>query len=147
MRRIAIALAVLIAAVAPAAASGGLWCDAKDANVTFEATAGVTRGTGAFFQLKGTLDVAIEEIPEDLRNLPLDGMLIHSWLDGDEVKLQFYFERQDGEFASIDLTVETEMVDEGEYRGGYVLTILESRPSEPELGQWSAQGEATCGDE
>ena len=48
-------------------------------------------------------------ISDDLRNLPLDGMLIHSWLDGDEVKLQFYFERQDGEFASIDLTVETEM--------------------------------------
>ena len=42
-------------------------------------------------------------VPDDLRNLPLDGMLIHSWLDGDEVKLQFYFERQDGEFASIDL--------------------------------------------
>jgi hypothetical protein len=147
MRRTVIALAAVIAGVVPAAASGGLWCDAKDASITFAASTGVTRGTGAFFQLKGTLDVAIAGIPDDLRNLTLDGMLIHSWLDEDEAKLQFYFERQDGEFASIDFTVETEMVEEGEYRGEYLLTVFESRPAEPEPGQWSAKGPVSCGAE
>ena len=119
MRRAVIALAAVIAAAVPASASGGLWCDAEDQSLKFEASTGVTRGTGAFFQFKGMLEVKLDGVPEDLRNLPLDGMLIHSWLDADEAKLQFYFERRDGEFASVDLTVETERVEEGEYRGEY----------------------------
>ena len=119
MRRAVIALAAVIAAAVPASASGGLWCDAEDQSLKFAASTGVTRGTGAFFQFKGLLEVKLDGVPEDLRNLPLDGMLIHSWLDADEAKLQFYFERRDGEFASVDLTVETERVEEGEYRGEY----------------------------
>ncbi len=147
MRRTVIAFAAVIAAAVPAAASGGLWCDAEDQSLKFEASTGVTRGTGAFFQFKGTLDVKMAGVPDDLRNLPLDGMLIHSWLDADEAKLQFYFERAEGEFASVDLTVETEGVEEGEYRGDYALTVFESRAGEPELATWTAQGKVSCGAE
>ena len=144
MRRTAIALAALIAAMAPASASGGLWCNAKDLNLEFHVETGVSRGVGGgFFNLRGSLDIAMQGVPEDLRKLSLDNALVHSWLDGDEAKLQFYFERAEGDFASVDFVVETKVIEEGAYAGEYLLTAFASPHSEP----LSAQGRVDCGAE
>ena len=144
MRRTAITLAALIAAAAPAAASGGLWCDAKDQSLEFHVETGVSRGVGGgFFNLRGSLDIAIRGVPEDLRKLSLDNALVHSWLDGDEAKLQFYFERAEGDFASVDFVVETRVIEEGAYAGEYLLTVFASPHAEP----LSAQGTVSCGAE
>jgi hypothetical protein len=145
MRRTLIALAAVIAAIGPAAASGGLGCEAEDQSLKFAAESGVSRGMGgAFFNLKASLDIAMEGVPDDLKALTLDEALVHSWLDGDELKLQFYVERQEGDFASVDFVVETAMVEEGEYRGGYALTIFAARPGEPEAETRVVAGEVVC---
>jgi hypothetical protein len=148
MRAIAIAVFAIAAAAVtgPAAASGGIGCEASDQSLTFEVGIGVSRGTGgAFFNLKATLDIAMEGVPEDLKHLTLDDALVHSWLDADELRLQFYTERQEGDFASVDFTVETRSAEEGSTAGEYILTVFETRSGqEPDMETWSAQGRVTC---
>src|SRR5215207_8605684 len=91
MRHTAIALAAVIAGVAPAAATGGLGCEAEDANLKFDVDTGVTRGMGGpFLNFHAALDIAMAGVPDDLRKLALDDAMTHSWLDGKEVKLQFH---------------------------------------------------------
>lgn len=146
MRLIPIAFACLLGAGAPAAASGGLGCEASDLSLKFVVETAVSRGMGgAFFNLRASLDVAMEGVPDDLRKLTLDEALVHSWLDGEEVKLMFYMEREDGEFATVDFVVETSQVREGEYRGDYIFTAFEVRPdSESGFAAWAAQGHVLC---
>jgi hypothetical protein len=141
-----VAAAVFVAASAPVAASGGLGCEAKDAYIDFEVDTAVTRGMGGpFFNFRATLAIAVDGVPEDLRKLTLDDALTHSWLDGEELKLQFYVERQDGDYASVDFVVETTMVEEGEYRGGYILTVVTPEtPYAPDPVERSATGEVVC---
>lgn len=145
MRRALIALAAVIAASVPAAASGGLGCEAEDANLRFSIDTAVSRGMGgAFFNLRASLDIAVEGVPDDLRKLTLDDALTHSWLDGDEVKLQFYVEREEGDFASVDFTVETRAAGEdGEHRGDYALTVF-AAGSGGDPQTLSAQGAVAC---
>lgn len=140
------AVAILLAAWAPAAASGGLGCEAKDAHVDFAVDTAVTRGMGGpFFNFKAALAITVDGVPDDLRRLALDEALTHSWLDGKELKLQFYVERQEGDFASVDFVVEAAMVEEGLYRGGYVLTVFAPEsPAASDTGQVSATGAVVC---
>lgn len=145
MRAAIIALAAVIAAGMPAVASGGLGCDADDLSLKFSTEIAMTRGSGGFFNVRAALDVAMEGVPDDLRKLTLDDALVHSWLDDDEVKLLFYVEREDGQFATVDFVVETSRVREGEYRGDYILTIFELRPdTESGFAAWAAQGYVLC---
>jgi hypothetical protein len=140
------ALVTAFAGVTPAAASGGLACEARDANVSFTVDTAVSRGMGgAFFEFHAALDIMMDETPDDLRKLALDEALTHSWLDGKDLKLQFYFERPEGDFASIDFVVEAAMVEEGEYRGGYVLTVVTPEtPYAPDPSERSATGVVVC---
>jgi hypothetical protein len=139
-------LVTILAGAGPADATGGLGCEAKDANVVFAVDTAVTRGMGgAFFEFHATLDLAMDGVPDDLRKLTLDEALTHSWLDGEELKLQFYVERPEGDYASIDFLVETAMVEEGEYRGGYVLTVVTPEtPYAPDPEVRSATGDVIC---
>jgi hypothetical protein len=141
-----VAAAIFVAASAPAAASGGLGCEAKDAHVDFNIDTAVTRGMGGpFFNFKAALAIALEGVPDDLRHLDFDDALTHSWLDGKAVKLQFYAERQEGDFASVGFVVETAMVEEGLYRGEYTLTVFAPEsPAATETGELSATGAVVC---
>src|SRR5690606_19024048 len=124
---------------------GGIACEAGDANLTFATQIGVTRGSGGFFSIRTMLELAMPAIPDDFRKLTLEDALLHSWVDGDEIKLQFYLERLEGDFASLDFVVETTMMEEGDYRGGYVLTVFEARDDmDPDLGRWEARGAVQC---
>jgi len=139
-------IAIVLAASVPAAASGGLGCEVTDAHVDFAVDTAVTRGMGGpFFNFKATLAIAADGVPEDLRKLTLDEALTHSWLDGKDLKLQFYVERQEGDFASVDFVVDAAMVEEGLYRGRYVLTVFApGSPAASETGQVSATGAVVC---
>jgi hypothetical protein len=143
---LSVVLAAILAGTATASATGGLGCEAKDGNVSFAVDTAVTRGMGGpFLNFHAALAVAVDGVPDDLRKLTLDDALTHSWLDGEELKLQFYVERQDGEFTSLDFVVETAIVEEGEYRGGYVLTVFAPEsPSATDTGELSATGEVVC---
>jgi hypothetical protein len=144
--RLVLAAFVLAATIAPAAATGGIGCAAEDANIRFDAEAAVSRGMGGvFLNFRSAAELMMPGVPDDLRRLTLDDALTHSWLDGDEVKLQFYVERQEAAFASVDLAVETGQVEEGEYRGTYALVVYAS-PAEdgPEADRIEASGPVVC---
>ena len=139
-------LAAIVAGTIPAAASGGLACEARDAHVDFRFDAGVTRGMGGrFFNIEATLAIALDGVPEDLRHFDFADALAQSWLDGKEVKLQFHVERREGDFASVGFVAETAMVEEGLYRGDYTLTVFAPEsPAASGTGELSATGEVVC---
>ncbi len=141
-----VAAAILVAASVPAAASGGIGCEATDALLDFKVGTAVSRGMGGrFFEFHATLAIALDGVPDDLRKLTLDEALTHSWLDGKELKLQFYIERQEGDFASVDFVVEAARVEEGEYRGGYMLTVITPEtPYAPDPVARTATGAVVC---
>lgn len=145
MRLAPTALAALLAASAPAVASGGIACAAKDENLAFETQIGMTRGSGGFYGVRPALDVALAGVPENVRKLALEDALLHSRVDGDEIKLHVSIERQAGPFASLDFVIETRMVEEGGYRGGYVLSVYEAQHGmDPGRGRWTAEGRIGC---
>jgi hypothetical protein len=135
-----------MALATPALATGGFGCTAEDANLTFNADAAMSRGMGGMIiNLTASVAIGMEGIPADFRSLTLDDALTHSWVDGDELKLQFYAERQAEPFASLDLTVETKIVEEGAYRGTYALAVFAEPPeSDPDRDMWLAEGVVTC---
>lgn len=146
MRSVLIALSALLSATLPAAATGGFSCLAGDQSLSFKAEAATSRGMGGvILDLRASIAVKLEGISDDLRKVALDGALTHSWIDGDELKLQFYHERSVEPFGSLDLVVETAAVDEGAYRGHYALTIFDTPASEEaDREMWTAEGYATC---
>jgi hypothetical protein len=100
---------------------------------------------GQFFEFHAMLAIALDGVPHDLRKLTLDEALTHSWLDGKDLKLQFYVERPEGDFASLDFVVEAQRVDEGLYRGRYVLNVFSSEtPYAPEPVESTAAGAVVC---
>jgi hypothetical protein len=138
-------IAVLALQSAPASASGGIGCEARDARVALDIGIGVTRGSGGFFSVAGTLEITSTDLPGDLASLALGDLLIHSWLDGEELKLQFYHERNEGEFASLDLLIEAERIDEGTYAGPYVVTVFGVDAASGSTGDtWSVEGSVLC---
>lgn len=142
-------LAGLTLFAAPAAhASGGLWCNVDDANLKLDVESGVTHGMGSpFFSFKAAGELKGKDVATDFQKLTLDDKLVHSWLDGDEVRLLFYTERTDGEFGSVQITIETVMAaDEEGYEGTYQVSYFEgTRQKGEEDGFRRFEGKLTCG--
>lgn len=118
---------LLAATALPAAASGGLDCSIKDKSVQFTLNSGVTHGMGGpTFNLKAELKILRKGIVEDFRTVALDdGNRPQYWLDGKDLRLLFYREREgNGPFASVELEIRTKATgdDEGTYNGTYKLT-------------------------
>lgn len=146
MQSILLALPVMAAASLPAAATGGFSCSAGDDSLRFKAESGMSRGMGGvLLGFRARLDITLDGISEDLKSLTLDDALTHSWIDGKSIKLQFYSERPDEPFRSVDFIVETAAVDEGAYRGQYTLTIFDTPVSDDaDREMWTAEGYVTC---
>jgi hypothetical protein len=139
------AVAMLPFFTGPAPASGGIGCEARDARVALDIGIGMTRGSGGFFSVAGMLDVTSTDLPADLASLALDDKLIHSWVDGEELKLHFYHERSDGDFASLSLVIEAEAMEEGAYAGTYVVTAFGVVPAGGSaVDTWSIAGSVVC---
>ncbi len=145
MRCLIVAIVGWMATAAPAAASGGLWCTAEDANLRFEVETGMSHGAGgSFFNFRASLAFLIAGVPDDLRKVTLDDALIHSWVDEDEVRLKFHAERPPEDSASVDLVVETLGGEDGLYGGTYrvVYEVRASERREPMV--WSSEGRVMC---
>ena len=121
----------LLLSAVEAAASGGLGCDASGEAAKFEFQAGVTRGMGGpTFNFRGVLEILDPNVAEDLRKTSFeDRHLAQYWLDGDELRLLLYHEREaDGEFGSVQLTVRTNALsepDEGTFGGTYEIEVFD----------------------
>lgn len=139
--------ALLLAGLMPAQASGGVSCEAKDASVQFEAGGGVGRSVGgSLLNFTGEISVKLKGVPADFRQLKFkDSDVSQRWMDGKEVRLQLYREREEGLFGYVDLVILTRRVEEGSYAGRYELTIshLESEKA-TEAKQFKARGKVRC---
>jgi hypothetical protein len=146
--RFFLVLAGLIAATAPAAASGGIWCHLEDQSVKLSVDSGVTRGLGApFFNFRGKLEILDKAIPEKLRTTEFDGQnLSQYWLDGHALKLHLYREWEvDKSFDYVELVIETQTGDdEGLYGGSYRLTVFDAAGAAGEGKETALGGEISC---
>jgi len=124
MRGLAV-VASLFAGAIPAAASGGLSCNAEDQSVKIVIESGVTRGMGSpIFNFRGVLEVLEKGVADDLRRTEFTGEdLAQYWLDAKSLKLLIYRERTgDKPHGYVELTIETQPGDdEGTYDGPYQL--------------------------
>jgi hypothetical protein len=138
---------LLLAGLTSAQASGGVSCDAKDASVEFEAGGGLGRSVGgSLFNVNGEIKVKLKGVPADFRELKFkDSDVSQRWIDGKEVRLQLYREREEGLFGYVNLEILTKRVDEGSYVGRYELTIshLESEKA-TEAKKFTARGKVKC---
>lgn len=123
MRLIIPALFLLALGSVPALASGGIGCEAQDGNAAISVSSAVTRGMGSpLFNLTGSLKTQLDGIGEDLRDLAYNADNVSQWwIDGEQLNLLLYVERQDEPFGSTELTITTRVVEEGAYEGEYVV--------------------------
>jgi len=125
--RFAIAFAATLVAL-PAAASGGLSCQAEDDRVRLTVESGMTRGMGApLFNFRGRLDVVNGEVRDVLRSTRFEREHVPQyWLDADGLKLRLYRETESGPHAYVEAAIiagfdaETE-----ELNGEYSIVIYD----------------------
>jgi hypothetical protein len=107
-----------------ASATGGVWCDAKDANMEFHFKAVSSRdGTGGWFAIEGTLQTFGSKLPANLAKFDIkDENLTERWWDGTDVRLLVQ-KFNDAPFSRVELSLITKSVDEGLYNGNYELNL------------------------
>ncbi|MBX9454912.1 MAG: hypothetical protein KL863_02140 [Rhizobium sp.] len=118
--------ALLFAAPLDARATGDLGCEIADQNLKFDFTTLINRGTGLFLGGDARFETARPEVAEPLRKLDHSRLqLVHSWYEGNEIRLLFYAEHQDDkiDFASIRLTIITSTNANDDFVGSYTFTI------------------------
>lgn len=146
-RVVPVALIAVLAHLTPASATATLVCDVEDKSISFSiqaALGGPRRGTVANFT--GKLDVKLRTVPADLRSLELvRDDLQQSWLDGKQLRLEFYRERTEAPGAFVLLVIDTRKISENRYRGRYTLETDVAGPGNA-FGSTPrrVQGNASC---
>ncbi|MGF7005674.1 hypothetical protein [Aminobacter sp. BE322] len=147
MRAIMTAMSILLAA-GPAVASGGLSCGAKDEAVKLTIESGVTRGMGSpVFDFRGEIEILDNAVAQDLRRMSFDkAHLAQYWLDGEELRLIVYREREaDKPHGYVEVMVRTKSGDEGDYIGQYSVTVFDMADATGGEGKtFNFSGRATC---
>jgi hypothetical protein len=142
--------AILVILAGEAAASGGIGCGAEDQSASFELAAGVTRGMGGpTFNFRGDLEILDRTVAEDLRKLSFeDRHLAQYWLDGDELRLLVFSEREgEGLYGSVELTIRTRARgndDAGSYEGSYEIEVYDLGTSGGEGKTLTLTGVVSC---
>src|SRR5262249_10988801 len=109
-----------------AVASGGIGCNVEDHSAKLSIESRVTRGMGGpLVNFRAKLEILDKSVADDLRNIEFkQENVAQYWLDGQSLKLLLYRERSgDKPFGSVELTVETQMRDEGTYEGSYKIVV------------------------
>ncbi|MET3660487.1 hypothetical protein [Aquamicrobium ahrensii] len=112
----------------PAAASGGFTCSADDGSASINVNGGVTDGMGSpVFSLQGEIGIRDAAVAEDLRKTGFERThLAQYWLDGSELRLVLYREREgDKPHGYVELTLRTMAQADGAFAGGYVLEVFD----------------------
>jgi hypothetical protein len=143
-------LAVALAfGTGPAAASGGLSCNAGEKGVTVELESGITRGMGGpLFNFNGTVTIKDPAVAEDLRTTTFQIEHVPQyWLDGKELRLGLYRERDaDKPHGYVELVVTTGVVgepDEGVYAGTFAVSTFDGT-GDGEPKRFSSEGTIEC---
>ena len=128
MRFILAASALLISCSATLA-SGGISCTGDDEKAKFEVGGGVTHGMGGpLFTFEGSIEVADKTVADDLRKISVTREHVAQyWLDGQDLRLVIYRERLEGDHGYIELTIRTQVSEEGVYGGQYELVAFDTK--------------------
>ncbi len=128
-RRLASLALLVVAATAPAHASGGISCEADDRSAKFTIGSPISRTAGgAFFQFEGELELKISGIAQDFRKLTFaKEHLTQSWFDARDLRMRVYHERSGEPHGTVELTVEARGNPDAEtWRGRYTISIGET---------------------
>jgi hypothetical protein len=140
-------IATLIANVRTSGATGGFWCKAEDASLTFTAQAGLSHGIdGGFLNFTADLQIKLSDVPTDFKSLHFDEAGVSQrWLDDKEFRLQLYRERQTGTSDYVVFVVSTKAISEGQYHGRYALTVYSMQSDSASKGRSrETRGEVVC---
>ncbi len=148
LRTIAVLLAAALA-VGPAGASGGFWCEAEDAGAGISLRGGVTHGMGgAMFSFDGAVELSDSDLAPDLRSVAFTrDHVAQYWLDGVDLRLVLYREREDGAHGYVETTILAEAdasPEAGAYRGAYRITAFDLAAPEARR-MMDFVGEILCG--
>ncbi|MBX3582020.1 MAG: hypothetical protein KF810_09005 [Rhizobiaceae bacterium] len=148
--RILVAVAVFSMCAGGASASGGINCEARDKAVSFEVSAGVSRGLGAaIFSFDGKVTIKDKKIASDLVNTKFErDHVAQYWLDGKELRLLLYREREgDKPHGYVELGIVTKAKpgddDDGIYGGDYTLSVFDTSNSDEGLTV-TRKGKVSC---
>ena len=110
-----------------ASATGGVWCDAKDENLSFSFKASSSRdGTGGWWGFEGYVESKIANLPPNLARFDIkDETVTERWWDRTDVRLELQKLGTEAQnFASVRLTVMAIALEEADYKGPYELRIV-----------------------
>lgn len=109
-----------------ASATGGVWCDSDDANLSFHFSAASSRdGAGGWFNVTGSIKVKGSGLPAGLARFKVTSKnLSERWWDDKDARLKIDRIGTAAQgFAAVQLIAIARMVDEADYRGRYDLRL------------------------
>jgi len=127
--RIVIAGLFSLLATGSAFASGGISCMGDDDKAKFEIGGGVTHGMGGpLFNFEGNIEILDKSVADDLRKISVTREHVAQyWLDDRDLRLVIYRERAEGDHGYVELTIRTQVSEEGVYGGGYELVAFDTK--------------------
>ena len=101
-----------------------------------------------FFSFKGELEILAPGIPKDFQKIEFaKEHLTQRWLDGRNLKLKIYREREGEPHGYVDIVIEAwpRKDEEDQFRGGYTLTIFDMSVKKDGEGKTTTlKGRVTC---
>jgi hypothetical protein len=128
VRPLVLGLVVGLSAATAGHAAGAFDCSGGSGAFHIEATLAVGPAAGGpIANAGGRLDILTRRLPSDLETVTLDReALVHHWLEGDQVNLHFYKERDAGRpFGYVEAVITTRKQGKGEadYAGRFRLKV------------------------
>lgn len=137
-----------VLAAGPAVASGGFSCSAEDEKLRLDVNGGISRGMGsAVFSLQGELELHGDALADDLRRTEFErAHLAQYWLDGSELRLVLYREREgEGPHGYAEVTLKAMLSKGGFYAGDYVIDLFDMTGSANNEGKTARfEGQVSC---
>ncbi|MDI4658323.1 hypothetical protein [Xanthobacter autotrophicus] len=146
--RFMLPLALSVAGLSPAGATGSLNCSIDDKAIAFEAQAVFSHGLASdFSNFRAELNATAKDAPPAFAKVEMDGAaLAHHWFHGNELRLHLYQERTEAPFGSLELVLRTRSrdADETAFAGRYELRLFVAGVDGGKDFERTYKGRATC---
>lgn len=134
---------LILIGFSPAHATGGVWCQVDDANISYEMSGVLSHGMPSRpFQMKGRLEFRDHSL--QVANVGAISDVMDWWLRNKELKYSIYTEDFPGDYKTVELVFEgayNEASDDGTFDGNYLVRV--TTPA----GEKTLSGKMSCGTE